>query len=610
MTKSVSSEIKSQFLTFYKEEGRMPSYAEICALFGYKSKNAAFRLVKKLLDAGLLARILLYNNVMGTTVDSNTPVEQTPVEEPIVEDAIVEDDPIVEDGVDSDPITVGDGDGLADLAADDVDNYNWLNTDMPDDVDIEEPEQARTELNNLEEGDDPDEAWKSKTREMVENNYQKFGKQAGKLANQATTANDVIAAEEMADDGAEALEKEVTAEAEKEELTKEQLQKRTAFASDLLKQKMYKKGFFKNQTVNAEKFMADAKESKKLKLMKIYNKSSTEQKEQAEKKQNGKFQLKKINLFDKFLKDGLRQKTKTSKLNKLTAAKPNKGGTSKKELAKYKKAHGDQGVGGNKDLSKKEQKALKAQHAKLTSNPEDAEEPKTAKEMKNADKMARHQRQNGEQVAKQANDGTETTNKEVSDKAIAQKTVEDAKDAGKKLVEAGLMTQAQMDKAIAATTQRMADGAQAVVDSNVKLSTEAAIGHIQEKLYDKEKQGEGRADMYKFASLVLEGRRQEALDMVQAEMHAVTETVTEAASEIANQATSAVERFAEKTQEELQKGLNDLLGTFSGIRVWYDVAPGESGMSRRFAQNWTPDTKGEWASTEQGKRVGSGDTLV
>lgn len=34
----------------------MPSYAEICTLFGYKSKNAAFRLVKKLLDAGVLAK--------------------------------------------------------------------------------------------------------------------------------------------------------------------------------------------------------------------------------------------------------------------------------------------------------------------------------------------------------------------------------------------------------------------------------------------------------------------------------------------------------------------------------------------------------------------------
>lgn len=38
------------FLGFYREQGRMPSYSEICDLFHYKSKNAAFRLVKNLID--------------------------------------------------------------------------------------------------------------------------------------------------------------------------------------------------------------------------------------------------------------------------------------------------------------------------------------------------------------------------------------------------------------------------------------------------------------------------------------------------------------------------------------------------------------------------------
>jgi len=56
MSKPTLDQIKSQFLQFYKGEGRMPSYAEICDLFGYKSKNAAFRLVKKMLDLGLLAK--------------------------------------------------------------------------------------------------------------------------------------------------------------------------------------------------------------------------------------------------------------------------------------------------------------------------------------------------------------------------------------------------------------------------------------------------------------------------------------------------------------------------------------------------------------------------
>lgn len=56
MSKFISHDIKDQFLTFYREEGRMPSYSEICDIFGFKSKNAAFRLVKKLLDAGLVAK--------------------------------------------------------------------------------------------------------------------------------------------------------------------------------------------------------------------------------------------------------------------------------------------------------------------------------------------------------------------------------------------------------------------------------------------------------------------------------------------------------------------------------------------------------------------------
>jgi SOS regulatory protein LexA len=50
------SQIKDEFSAFYKDQGRMPSYAEVCRIFGYKSKNAAYRLVQKLLDADILAK--------------------------------------------------------------------------------------------------------------------------------------------------------------------------------------------------------------------------------------------------------------------------------------------------------------------------------------------------------------------------------------------------------------------------------------------------------------------------------------------------------------------------------------------------------------------------
>jgi repressor LexA len=42
--------------SFYKENKRMPSYSEMMKLFGFKSKNAVFRVVEKLIDAGMVAK--------------------------------------------------------------------------------------------------------------------------------------------------------------------------------------------------------------------------------------------------------------------------------------------------------------------------------------------------------------------------------------------------------------------------------------------------------------------------------------------------------------------------------------------------------------------------
>jgi len=45
---------KDKILNFYNRNKRMPSYAEIMDLVGYKSKNAVSKLVHKLIDAGVL----------------------------------------------------------------------------------------------------------------------------------------------------------------------------------------------------------------------------------------------------------------------------------------------------------------------------------------------------------------------------------------------------------------------------------------------------------------------------------------------------------------------------------------------------------------------------
>ncbi len=41
---------------FYGENKRMPTYSEMLKLFGFKSKNAVFRVVEKLIEAGLVAK--------------------------------------------------------------------------------------------------------------------------------------------------------------------------------------------------------------------------------------------------------------------------------------------------------------------------------------------------------------------------------------------------------------------------------------------------------------------------------------------------------------------------------------------------------------------------
>ncbi|QBG46508.1 repressor LexA [Verrucomicrobia bacterium S94] len=61
-----------QLRAFYDAEGRAPSYAEMAELFGYKSKNAVYGPVNKLLKLGYLDRgsdnrILLTTKIIGST---------------------------------------------------------------------------------------------------------------------------------------------------------------------------------------------------------------------------------------------------------------------------------------------------------------------------------------------------------------------------------------------------------------------------------------------------------------------------------------------------------------------------------------------------------------
>ncbi len=42
--------------SFYSQNKRMPTYSEMMKLFNFKSKNAVFRIVEKLVDAGLVAK--------------------------------------------------------------------------------------------------------------------------------------------------------------------------------------------------------------------------------------------------------------------------------------------------------------------------------------------------------------------------------------------------------------------------------------------------------------------------------------------------------------------------------------------------------------------------
>ena len=42
--------------SFYRDNKRMPTYSEMMKLFGFKSKNAIFKIVEKLIDGGVVTK--------------------------------------------------------------------------------------------------------------------------------------------------------------------------------------------------------------------------------------------------------------------------------------------------------------------------------------------------------------------------------------------------------------------------------------------------------------------------------------------------------------------------------------------------------------------------
>ena len=49
-------EYKNKIFSFYERKKRMPSYAEIMSLLGFKSKNSVYKLINKLIEAGIIEK--------------------------------------------------------------------------------------------------------------------------------------------------------------------------------------------------------------------------------------------------------------------------------------------------------------------------------------------------------------------------------------------------------------------------------------------------------------------------------------------------------------------------------------------------------------------------
>jgi repressor LexA len=125
---------------FHRANKRMPTYSEMMKLFGFKSKNAIFKIVEKLLDAGLVAKDHLGRLVPAESfgeipqlgfVTAGFPAS---VEEELV-DTIKLDDLLIEKKNKTYLLTV-DGDSMIDAHIDDGDMVLVEKTNNAKDGDI------------------------------------------------------------------------------------------------------------------------------------------------------------------------------------------------------------------------------------------------------------------------------------------------------------------------------------------------------------------------------------------------------------------------------------------------------------------------------------------
>ena len=52
----MTPDYKEKLLSFYQSKRRMPTYTEMMTIFGFKSKNAVYRVVTKLIAAGIVTK--------------------------------------------------------------------------------------------------------------------------------------------------------------------------------------------------------------------------------------------------------------------------------------------------------------------------------------------------------------------------------------------------------------------------------------------------------------------------------------------------------------------------------------------------------------------------
>ncbi len=64
---------KNKILSFYERAKRMPTYTEIMSLVGFKSKNAVYKLVNKLIDEGVVTKDP-QGRLLPTSVVSEVPL--------------------------------------------------------------------------------------------------------------------------------------------------------------------------------------------------------------------------------------------------------------------------------------------------------------------------------------------------------------------------------------------------------------------------------------------------------------------------------------------------------------------------------------------------------